>query len=457
MNQADYVESIPVEEQSQTKKSKQKEKNNKGDISSLSKFTVITIFILSVIGMFYINTTIKGRFEFYMGIYGTLMITYLLFKMSLSFFYKPTPLNYDKEKITVVIPSYNETSDSVINTIESILHQDYPIYEIIFVDDGSDNLKEFLAVKNRYSSKNNLGAVRQTPNRKNDRTPIIVHRLERNMGKRHAQAWAFKRAKGDIIVTVDSDAYIYPDAIGSLVAPFKNKKVKATTGHVNARNKNDNLFTKLIDMRYDNAFRVERSAQSVCRNILVCSGCFSAYRREVIMKNIEHYENQSFLGEKVQFGDDRCLTNYAILEGDTVYQSTARCETDVPSTIAKFLKQQVRWNKSFFRESLIAMKIGMKKPNVLIWSILEMALWIMFGIAIIVGVLLKSKSLGLIMIVYYLAYISLSAYARNVFYILKHPHIFLLSPLYGMIHLLLLLPLRLYSLITIRNNGWGTR
>jgi hyaluronan synthase len=210
-------------------------------------------------------------------------------------------------------------------------------------------------------------------------------------------------------------------------------------------------------MRYDNAFRVERSAQSVTGNILVCSGCFSAYRTEVILENIEHYENQMFLGEPVQFGDDRCLTNYAILKGKTIYQSTARCITDVPSTLRQFIKQQVRWNKSFFRESLIALKIGFKKPRTLIWVLLELIMWFMFGFVIIGSIIIKSATMGYILLVYYLFYLSLSAYARNVFYVLRYPHIFLLAPIYGLIHICILYPLRLYALATIKSNGWGTR
>jgi hyaluronan synthase len=33
----------------------------------------------------------------------------------------------------------------------------------------------------------------------------------------------------------------------------------------------------------------------------------------------------------------------------------------------------------------------------------------------------------------------------------------LLAPLYGMIHITLLLPLRLYALATLTDNKWGTR
>lgn len=407
------------------------------------KLLVLVLFTITIASLLYINFKAKGGVDQFLGIYGSIMITYLLGKMLLSFLYKSKENEAPDLKVSVVIPSYNEKPDAVLKTVESILEQDYPIHEIFFIDDGSKDTSGYEAILHLKKEKNIEN--------------LIVHKLEKNAGKRHAQIWAFERLTGDVIFTVDSDGYIYPNATRELLKPFVDEKVMAVTGHINARNKDANWFTKLLDMRYDNAFRVERAAQSVTGNVLVCSGPISCYRSEVIKENLEDYKNQTFLGENVQFGDDRCLTNYAILKGKTLYQSTAKCITDVPSTIKQFIKQQIRWNKSFFRESLIALNIGMKKPRTLIWVLLELSLWIMFGFVLIFALIFKAKTFGLVMFIYYFAYLSLSAYARNVFYILKRPHVFLMAPLYGIIHLGLLFPLRIYALATIKSNGWGTR
>lgn len=112
------------------------------------------------------------------------------------------------------------------------------------------------------------------------------------------------RSRADVIVTVDSDCTLIGNSIEEIIKPFSNEEVAATTGKVKIRNRNVNFFTRLIDMRYDNAFRVERAAQSATKNVLVCSGPLSAYRREIILENIDHYQNQYFLGVKVQAGDD---------------------------------------------------------------------------------------------------------------------------------------------------------
>ncbi|MFY4775607.1 glycosyltransferase [Metabacillus sp. RGM 3146] len=430
-------------------------------LSMKEKTFVITLFIITVAALFYVNWTASTGLNLTIGIYGSVMIAYLLGKMLLSFKYNTVDLDPPDMKVSVIIPSYNEAPDAVLGTIESILKQDYPIHEIFVIDDGSKDISAYEATlklkENLASGSSETLAALAAADPSYKLPNLIVHRLPKNAGKRHAQIWAFERATGDIFVTVDSDCTVFPNAVRELLKPFNDKEVAATTGHVNIRNRTDNVLTRLIDMRYDNAFRVERAAHSVTNNVLVCSGPLSAYKSEVVLKNLHHYGTQTFLGQQVQLGDDRCLTNYAIREGKTLYQSTARCITDAPTTLRTLLKQQSRWNKSFFRESLIALKIGLTKPNVFVWVLLEMFLWIAFGVSLVAAVYYTSSTMGWIMLIYYLAYVTISAYARNVFYAYKRPFTFLMAPIYGILFLMLLCPLRFWALLTLRSTSWGTR
>lgn len=301
------------------------------------KTLIVLSFIFLISILIYLNMYLFGTST--VGIYGVILITYLVIKLGLSFLYEPFKGNPHDYKVAAVIPSYNEDAESLLETLKSVLAQTYPLSEIYIVDDGSSNTDA-------------IQLIEEYVNREVDICRnVIVHRSLVNKGKRHAQAWAFERSDADVFLTVDSDTYIYPNALEELLKSFNDETVYAATGHLNARNRQTNLLTRLTDIRYDNAFGVERAAQSLTGNILVCSGPLSIYRREVIIPNLERYKNQTFLGLPVSIGDDRCLTNYAIDLGRTVYQSTARCDTDVPFQLKSYLKQQNRWNKSFFRES----------------------------------------------------------------------------------------------------------
>ena len=61
---------------------------------------------------------------------------------------------------------------------------------------------------------------------------------------------------------------------------------------------------------------------------------------------------QSFLGKETTFGDDRHLTNRILSLGHkTGYTHLAFCDSDTPAGYVRWVKQQTRWSKSFFREA----------------------------------------------------------------------------------------------------------
>lgn len=403
------------------------------------KFLTLLLFLGLFLGLAWLEA------DRALGLYGIILMVYLLTKMGLSFIYKPFKGAPKQYKVATVIPSYNEDGDGLIETLESILAQTYPIDKIYIVDDGSPDLSGYEKVSDYVA------------NHPDTCQNVIVHRLEKNAGKRHAQAWAFRQSDADVFFTIDSDSYIYPNALEELLKTFNDPQIYAATGHINARNRDYNFLTQLIDIRYDNAFRVERAAQSVTGNILTCSGPLSIYRREVIIPNLEKYLNQSFLGVKVNIGDDRCLTNYANRLGRTVYQSTARCDTDAPHNLKTFIKQQIRWNKSFFRETLEAIKLGTIRPMVVVWSCIELTLFILLSYAFFNLIFNNFKVFNPVYLGLVLLGVVLSALARNIHYALKHPFLFLLAPFYGLLHIFLLQPIRIYALLTIRDVRWGTR
>lgn len=380
-----------------------------------------------------------------LGLYGILLLIYLFAKMGLSFIYKPFTGKPKDYKVACIIPSYNENGDGLIETLESILDQTYPIDTIYIVDDGSPDTTGFKKVEDFISANS-----KRCEN-------VIICRIKQNEGKRHAQGWAFAQSDAEVFFTVDSDSYVYPNALEELMKTFNDPEVYAATGHLNARNRDVNFLTRLIDIRYDNAFRVERAAQSVTGNILTCSGPLSVYRREVVIPNLDHYLNQYFLGMRMTMGDDRCLTNYANKLGKTVYQSTARCDTDVPENLRVFMKQQIRWNKSFYRETLVALKLGLKRPMVVFWSSLELILFALLSYALFNLIFNNFTAFNPSYLLYVLLGVVISALARNIHYAVKHPFLFLLSPFYGILHLFLLQPIRIYALLTIRDVRWGTR
>ena len=257
--------------------------------------------------------------------------------------------------VTIIIPCFNE-EEWIQKTIAGCINQDYPIdkLEVIVVDDCSDDqsfakITEFVEAlkvqEKRYDIENRLHYIKQ----------------EQNAGKREALARGAVMARHDLIVFVDSDSFLDPFAIRNLVQPFKDTKMGGVSGRTDVANTYTNALTKMQAVRYYIAFRIMKAAESYFDAVTCLSGPLSCYRKDLVLRYMDAWLNQRFLGEKATFGDDRSMTNFILRQHRTGYQDTAICNTIVPNSHRVFLKQQMRWKRSWLRESLIAASFMWKK------------------------------------------------------------------------------------------------
>lgn len=293
-----------------------------------------------------------------------------------------------------------------------------------------------------------------------------VVRFPVNRGKRHGLAVGFLRHReADVYLCVDSDTVLARDAVEQSMRPFADPRVQCVTGLILALNRRTNLLTRLIDMRYVNAFLGERVAYSRLGSVLCACGSLALYRGPVVRDNIADFIEQTWLGRPATAGDDRRLTFYCLMNGKAVIQPRAVAWTAVPDRITHYLRQQTRWTKSFIREGLLMVKTSPRRPC---WwlNLIELATWLAFTSALLVALTVLvlaphwwAAAAG------YLAYLCGAAWLRSLHYLRSAPGVppvdrtltFLAAPLYALMNLTLLIPLRLYALATQRNASWGTR
>ena len=379
-------------------------------------------------------------------LYACVSLPYLLAKLALSSRYRPVREEAPADlELSVVIPFYNEDPGTFERCLTSVLHQTRRAKRVFIIDDGSDDPRC-------------LEIARQWAQR---RPEIVVHRFPGNRGKREAQVWAFEQATTDVVCTVDSDTVLRSDAFAEGLKPLVDPSVQAVCGYARALNPDDNLLTRLIDVRYTNAFLFERGAHSVLGSVLCATGVLSFWRRSIVLDNQDDYRSQSFLGVQVGYGDDRRLTAYALRTGNVVLQETAVALTAVPSSLRRYVRQQIRWNKSFFRESLLL--LVQSRPTRWAWWLgaLELGYWMVLTTMLMLSVVVRPVLGGHAPSWQYAAFVALMAYARSIRMIGDHgrllPTSFLIAPLYGVLNLVLLVPLRFYSLTRLRDSRWGTR
>lgn len=391
----------------------------------------------------------------FLVIYGVIAITHILIQMYLGHlehrkqnhkYYNHYHQDHDMD-VSVVVPVYNESPEVlelVLSALEAQVIAPKSLYEIIVVDDGSTNIK---AVEKVY--------------KKHEGKLIHVERLKKNVGKRHAQKYAFDRAKGEVIVTIDSDTILRSKhAIETILKRMKDPEVGAVTGDVRVENKKTNFLTQLINYRYWTAFHQERAAQSYFDVMMCCSGPFSAYRKSVIDEVKEDYVAQRFLGKPCTFGDDRHLTNLVLVAGhNAVFDQKAIAYTHVPETIGGYVSQQIRWNKSFYREMIWTLKSVKSHHWYLIYDLLaQLILPFMLIIALVATAAQAVANQDISYVWKYFLILFGIALLRAAYGIYRTKDFgFLRFLAYGLMHVFILIPTRMYALVTIGRVKWGTR
>lgn len=313
---------------------------------------VITICIL----LMRAESVLYFKFNKILYCYSIIAATFLLTRYLFGSFYRPVPIDPAYTPgVSIVIPCFNE-EEWIQRTITGCINQDYPLdkLEVIIVDDCSNDrshekiteiVQELKVQEKRYDIDNRLHYIRQ----------------EKNAGKREALARGTLMAKHELVVFVDSDSFLDPFAIRNVVQPFKDAKMGGVSGRTDVANTYTNALTKMQAVRYYIAFRIMKAAESYFDAVTCLSGPLSCYRKDLVIHYLDNWLNQRFLGEKATFGDDRSMTNFILRKHRTSYQDTAICNTIVPNTYRVFLKQQMRWKRSWLRESLIASSFMWRK------------------------------------------------------------------------------------------------
>ncbi len=209
--------------------------------------------------------------------------------------------------------------------------------EVFVVDDGSvdDTWLHIERVARRFP-----GIV----------TPL---RFDTNRGKRAALAAGFRRARGEIIVTIDSDSMIEPDTLLAMAGPFVDPRIGAVAGKVTVFNRGGGLIPRMLKVRFALSFDFLRAVQSTYGTVYCCPGALAAYRARVVRDVLDDWVGQRFLGRACTYGEDRAMTNAILGEGfDCVYQRAGVVHTLVPTTYRRLCKMFLRWDRSYVREEL---------------------------------------------------------------------------------------------------------
>ena len=380
------------------------------------------------------------------GVYGLVVAAFIVSRFAFSVLYRPAKDAGLEPRVAIIMPGFNE-EDAIARSMRSLLQVDYPEekLQIVAVNDGSTDgtLREMRAVEADCDGR------------------VEVIDLGTNQGKRAAMAAGIRATDAEIIAFVDSDSVLEPDALRILVQSFADPKVGAVCGHADVLNTRESWLSRMQAVRYFTAFKVIKAAESVFNAVTCCSGCFSAYRREAIMPRLEWWENQSFLGIESTFGDDRSLTNCVLRDWKVKYESRAVSHTAVPPNFRQFMKQQLRWKRSWTRESLIVSTfIWRKNPIAALTAYVGIALTLVAPVVAVRTLLWQPIMEGAGFPLVYLTGIYAMAVAYGLYYAVRqhrYDGLWVCGVAFCFFYMAFLLWQTYYAMVTVRTAAWGTR
>jgi hyaluronan synthase len=269
----------------------------------------------------------------------------------------------------------------------------------------------------------------------------------------------------EIVVVLDSDTVWAADALVELMRPFHDPAVGGVTPRQAVFEPGTNAVRRLSDWIEDVRYHLTVPAQSVFGQVGCLAGRTIAYRRTAFEPAVEQLVRQTVLGVRQHVGDDRVLTNELLRNGwRTVYQSTARVETDAPSEWPRFWRQQLRWGRSSQRETLLSLGWLWRKPVAFACFAADIvtpfALYTVVGLAIAHAARGDGGPSGLPLVLELpLAYMGMlvSIGLRQISRLRRVPRDIVRLPLFVLQITFVMVPIRIAAFATMFHQGWSTR
>lgn len=275
--------------------------------------------------------------------------------------------------VTVLVAAYNEES-AIVDTIETVAQEEYPgPIELLILNDGStDRTVQFAESE-----------ARRLPVRSH--VTVQVLDFPENRGKAAVLNDGLRAATHDLIVTIDGDSRLRPDALTDIVERLLSDPpdTMAVAGAILVRNSRENLMTGAQEWDYFHGIAAVKRMQSLYHGTLVAQGAFSVYRREAL---------EAVGGWPECVGEDIVLTWAMLKKGYRIgYAEDAIAFTNAPTTFRQFALQRKRWSRGLI-EAIHHHEDLLFKPRLstmfIWWNLLFLPLDLVYSFVFLPGIVL---------------------------------------------------------------------
>jgi biofilm PGA synthesis N-glycosyltransferase PgaC len=220
--------------------------------------------------------------------------------------------------VSILVPCFDE-GETVEETIEYLVNQQYPEFEIIAINDGSkDNTGEIL---DRLAERHHKLRV--------------VH-LASNQGKAMALRMGTLASNHEFLVCIDGDALLDPHATAWMMRHFiQGPRVGAVTGNPRVRTRST-LLGKIQVGEFSAIIGMIKRAQRIYGRVFTVSGVVSAFRKSAL-HNVGYWRLDTVT-------DDIDISwNLQLNRWDIRFEPNALCWILMPETLRGLWRQRLRW------------------------------------------------------------------------------------------------------------------
>ena len=302
--------------------------------------------------------------------------------------------------VSIIAPAYNEGA-TIIENVRSLLSIYYTNLELIIVNDGSkdDTLQKMIRVYQLEKVERFIHhqiktrEVRGVYKSKNPVFKKLVVIDKVNGGKADALNVGINVSTHDYIVCIDVDCILEQDAILKMMKPFMEEtdgvKVIASGGALRIANsckiKHGKIYKvrlpgeylpKMQTLEYIRAFLLGRMAWSRLNGLLIISGAFGAFNKEIVIR-CNGYDTTTVGEDMDLIVRMRCYMEERKLPYRVSYIPDPLCWTEAPSTFKILGRQRNRWARGTI-ETLGRHKKMFFNPRYRLLGIISYPYWFFF-------------------------------------------------------------------------------
>lgn len=220
--------------------------------------------------------------------------------------------------VSILVPCHNEEKN-VRETIDWLLRQTYPNYDIIAVNDASTD---------------DTGVILDDLARSHERLRVI--HFASNQGKAMGLRMGAMATRHEYLVCIDGDALLDPHATHWLMHHLVGgNRVGAVTGNPRIRNRST-LLGRLQVGEFSSIIGLIKRAQRIYGRVFTVSGVVSAFRKAALHRN--RYWNTDMVTEDIDVSWSLQADHW-----DIRYEPNALCWILMPETLRGLWRQRLRW------------------------------------------------------------------------------------------------------------------